>query len=99
MVVLPGRLGRIISAASSTSILALASGWATPWWVPIGAAHTSRSRGVPAALASTYRAMPTQSAAAGDPLRVQPVEHLPEALTLDADQRRRADPDVVEVQR
>ena len=34
----------VISAASSTSIFALASGWATAWWVPIGLPHTERSR-------------------------------------------------------
>ena len=33
----------VISAASSVSILALASGWETPWWAPIGSLQTLRS--------------------------------------------------------
>src|ERR1700747_2660708 len=88
----------IISAASSVSILALASGCATPWWVPIGSAHTLRSAAVRAAGPRAERAIATPRGAPGGPSGMRAVKTLPESLPFLADQRARADPDVVEVQ-
>ena len=89
---------RVISAASSVSIFAWASGCATPWCAPIGGSHTARVARVAAAAVQGVAGDPDAQRGAGDPLRVEPVEDLPEALALLADQRVGGQPDVVEEQ-
>src|SRR5215468_8259081 len=87
----------IISAASSVSILALASGCETPWWLPIGSAQTLRSAAARRGAQGIARDADAEGGS-GDPFGIQAVEDLPEPLPFLADQGTRADPDAVEVQ-
>ena len=85
-------------SAASTFTCARAIGNCTPWFWPIGRPKTTRS------FAYLRRALDEPAAVADalgrdqDPLGVQAVEQIPEALALFADERRRRHLEVVEEQ-
>src|SRR6266511_1397229 len=76
----------VISLASSSSIFTFASGCASPWCAPIGTFQTFRSRIIADRLVEREPAGADRVRGPCDPLRVEPVEQLEEAVALVADQ-------------